>query len=405
MMEVRKRRRVGSKKSTVLNGSSQSSDSSGSTHSSVWCYAATAFVVFIQTVLLIFIFSPSLIRPEIFSPMEPPQFQGALAFNDDLETMTARMFGDKFIGPESLVTSGDSLCTGTYDHGVIRIDLQSNEVHEFPSLGDGICGNPSLEKTCGRPLGLRIREQNLYVIDAYFGLFKYDLANISAPAVQLFEDVVFGNDIAIASSGLIYYTDSSRRWERRNFMHLIFEATSDGIVREFNESSMEHRTLSTTLSFANGIEISPQEDYLVVCETSRARISRYWLKGPSRGSWDFFAHNLPGLPDNIRLSPRGTYWVGFAAVRTGSYSQLYEYGNSPFLRNLALKLLTWMPSLLDLIPSAGMIVELDTNGSIIRSLQDVTGNTVPSVSEVEEVGSVLYLGSYSHPYLTKLTFH
>lgn len=45
-------------------------------------------------------------------------------------------------------------------------------------------------------------------------------------------------------------------------------------------------------------------------------LSRYYIKGEHEGKLEVFAQNLPGMPDNIRLSSKGGYWVGFAAIRT-----------------------------------------------------------------------------------------
>lgn len=53
-------------------------------------------------------------------------------------------------------------------------------------------------------------------------------------------------------------------------------------------------------------------------------------------------------------------------------------------------------------PKYGMVVRLDEKGSIVHSLHDPTGKIIPAVSEVEDTGSVLYLGSYNLPFLSKL---
>ena len=47
-----------------------------------------------------------------------------------------------------------------------------------------------------------------------------------------------------------------------------------------------------------------------------------------------FAQNLPGLPDNIRLSSRGGYWVGLALSRTEMIDLLAKY---PRAKNFILK--------------------------------------------------------------------
>ena len=42
---------------------------------------------------------------------------------------------------------------------------------------------------------------------------------------------------------------------------------------------------------------------------------RYHLEGPNEGTTTSFAMNLPGFPDNIRLSSRGGFWVACTLVR------------------------------------------------------------------------------------------
>ena len=42
---------------------------------------------------------------------------------------------------------------------------------------------------------------------------------------------------------------------------------------------------------------------------------RHHLRGENEGQTEVFIDNLPGLPDNIRPSSHGGYWVGIATVR------------------------------------------------------------------------------------------
>ena len=63
------------------------------------------------------------------------------------------------------------------------------------------------------------------------------------------------------------------------------------------------------LSFANGIALSKQEDFLLVNEGGACRIWRYWLKGEKRGQKEIFVHT-PGFPDNIKQSEDGKFLVG-----------------------------------------------------------------------------------------------
>ena len=52
--------------------------------------------------------------------------------------------------------------------------------------------------------------------------------------------------------------------------------------------------------------------------------------------------------------------------------------------------------------SGSIVMHLDANGEITESLQDATGSTVKSVSEVFDHNGVLYFGSYFAPYIGKL---
>ena len=63
---------------------------------------------------------------------------------------------------------------------------------------------------------------------------------------------------------------------------------------------------------------------------------RYDLKGPAKGKLEIFHDNLPGLPDNIRRSHSGGYWVGLASVRKGF--SFIDFGASrPWIRSLMTK--------------------------------------------------------------------
>ena len=54
------------------------------------------------------------------------------------------------------------------------------------------------------------------------------------------------------------------------------------------------------------------------------------------------------------------------------------------------------------LPKHGLVIELNSNGDIIRSLHDPTGQLFSSVSEVEEENNVLYLGSNNRNFVGRL---
>ena len=77
------------------------------------------------------------------------------------------------------------------------------------------------------------------------------------------------------------------------------------------------RILDDQLSFPNGVQISADKQSVLVCETTLARVIKHRIGGNSAtiGKSEVFIDNLPGIPDNIRLTSTGNYWVAFAAVR------------------------------------------------------------------------------------------
>ena len=121
-------------------------------------------------------------------------------------------------------------------------------------------GSTDEESSCGRPLGIRVGPNGtLIVADAYLGLFEVNPTTgedgsylnvspavgappsaLSLPAGETTRLVSGGqmvagrklsfiNDVAVTQDGKkVYFTDSSSRWQRRDYLHLIMEATADG---------------------------------------------------------------------------------------------------------------------------------------------------------------------------------
>ena len=97
------------------------------------------------------------------------------------------------------------------------------------------------------------------------------------------------------------------------------------------------RILDDQLAFPNGVQLSADKKSVLVCETSLARVIRHSIGGNNDavGKSEIFIDNLPGLPDNIRLTSTGNYWIAIAAVRhTNKPSVLDRLRNWPRLRAL-----------------------------------------------------------------------
>ncbi|XP_071511647.1 adipocyte plasma membrane-associated protein-like [Diadema antillarum] len=356
---------------------------------------------------IVVILKSSPVEPEGFSLPPPRPFTGPLAVNNKLQ-QAKKLLDGKVIGPESLAYRDGYIYTGTYDGKVIRIKNEK-DIEVLAKLGTPPCGTRERETKCGRPLGIKFIDDKLYMMDAYFGLFEIDITNKSLPIELLStqrtykgHSIKFANDFERLENGDFIFTDSSSRKYRKDYGQLIMESKGCGRLIWYNPTNKMSDMALEKLYFPNGIQISPNKDFLLIAETTRYRILKYFLTGPKTGSTEVFIDNLPGMPDNIRPSRSGGYWVGlaFASSRQGLIT-MDLLAPLPWLRNIIVKFID-PTAVAPYMPQYGLIIELNQEGEIVQSLHDPTGNVVQSVSEVLDTGSALYLGSYHAPHLLKL---
>ncbi|XP_038586158.1 adipocyte plasma membrane-associated protein-like isoform X2 [Micropterus salmoides] len=332
------------------------------------------FVLLPLLVIVLILESP--IHPEAFSLKEPPAMKGCWEPNLKLRE-AERLFEDQILGPESIVNIG---------------------------------GSRDEEPSCGRPLGIRVGPNGtLFVADAYLGLFEVNPTTGEATRLVSGGQVVAGrklsfiNDVAVTQDGKkLYFTDSSSRWQRRDYMHLIMEATADGRVLEYDTESRELTVVMDNLRFPNGIHLLPDEESVLVAETTMARIRRVHVAGLNKGGMDTFMDNLPGFPDNIRPSSSGGYWVAMSAVRPNpGFSMLDFLSQRPWIKKLIFKLFS-QEVMMKFVPRYSLVAELHDGGICTRSFHDPNGLVAAYISEVHEYAGSLYLGSFRSPYIAKL---
>ncbi|CAI5970494.1 unnamed protein product [Closterium sp. NIES-64] len=248
--------------------------------------------------------------------------------------------------------------------------------------------NPSMEHICGRPLGLRFHPVTgeLFFADAYFGVFKVGRqGGLAQPVVTRVDGrpLLFANDLDIAASdenGTLYFTDTSTRFHRRDYYVAIVEGRADGRLLQVDLTTGQAAVLVVGLAFANGVALSRDKSFLVFCETTTLRCHRYWLRGPKAGTREVFV-DLPGMPDNVRLNPRGRFWI---AVHSRRKFLLDMVAHKPWLRSLFLSLPISISTAhrLSVGRPNGIIVEVDENGTITDVLEDRLGSAVRYAGEV-----------------------
>lgn len=370
--------------------------------------------IIIGLIVLYLVIVPSPISPSPIIKDDPlPYFDGVLLPNEELQKIV-KIGAGKLPGPESLqVDSQGDIYTGLMDGRIVKVE-KSGAIIELARTGDNLkdCGDLDLEDKCGRPLGIQLdkEEENLYICDSYKGLMKLNLKSkilsTLIPGSVGINGVPFKllNSLALSSDGMVYFTDSSWKWSRKDLPYIMLEGGGQGRLLSLNLQTNETAILLDGLFFSNGVVLSPDEDFILITETSYSRIVRVWVKGDRRGVYDIFADNLPGFPDNIRRSKDGGYWVSFATKREWPFNFLDSIGPYPKIKSLLAKILP-KSSFESLVTTYGLIVKLDYYGDIVESYHDTSGKSISHISEVLEDGSgdVLYMGSYKNDFIGKLT--
>ncbi|KAM7519998.1 hypothetical protein LguiB_018960 [Lonicera macranthoides] len=312
----------------------------------------------------------------------------------------------QLLAPEDIAYDPDSrvFYTGSIDGWVKRVTVADFVVENWVNTG-------------GRPLGIALG-RNRDVI----GLFKVT----SNGVVKLLTDEAEGlkfkltNDVDVANDGMIYFSDASYKYGLKEFIFDFLEGRPFGRLLSYDPSTKHTTVLVRNLYFANGVAISPDQKFVVFCETpmyvipcnfvfgykvifalnklnnSRTRRSckKYYIKGERKGSVDIFIDNLPGFPDNLRYDGEGHYWIALAT----EYSyQWYVAQKYPFIR----KVIAIMEKYVGRPPMEknGGSIAVDLEGKPIAHYHD-PGNAI--ISSTVKIDDHLYCGSIVNPYIIRL---
>jgi len=276
-----------------------------------------------------------------------------------------------------LVDDEGCVYTGTEDGSVFKVRRDGDRIDRVGSTG-------------GRPLGLEfLPDGRILVCDARRGLLAMNpgdgKVHVLTRLVQG-QRLMFCNNAAVASSGEIYFTDSSLLHPIERWKADIVEDTRTGrLLRRSTDGSVD--VLLERLAFANGVALAADESYVAVAETAGRTVVRRWLTGPRAGQSDHLAPDLPGYPDNIARGSDGLIWVTIASPKDPVLERLMR---APMpLRRAASRL----PQLLQPKPKRTVrVMAFDDSGGVVhdRSL-DASGFHL--VTGVREHSGRVWLGS------------
>ena len=336
-----------------------------------------------------FLASPAAIDPVAYRPPASTPLAGPLAPNRLLQE-SERLAEGLLHGPEDVAVDGSGrIYGGTEDGRIVRITRAA----------DGEQLVETFATTGGRPLGLHFDPGGrLIVADAREGLLAIDPSGRVTVLATAADGLAFGltDDLDVASDGRIYFSDASWRHGLGTHLRDLLEARPHGRLLRHDPATGRTEVLLSDLYFANGVALSTAEDFVLVNETYRYRITRYWLSGPAAGTAEVFLDNLPGFPDGVSSNRRGTFWVALFTVRNPAMDALHP---RPWLKKQLAKL---PPALWPKPQPYGLVLAVDEAGRIRRSLHDPTGERVEQITSAEEVDSFLYLGTLEREWIGRL---
>ncbi|KAK1268244.1 Strictosidine synthase 1 [Acorus gramineus] len=298
------------------------------------------------------------------------------------------------VGPESLTFdgSGGGPYVGVWDGRVLKWDGHRRRWVEFaittPHRREKQCHGTDYvkqESFCGRPLGLQFYHATgeLYIVDPYFGLMKVGpqggLAEQLATAADGQPFFLLNNLDVDQATGVVYFTDSSNQFRRRDWVWSILTREATGRLMKYDPSTRRVTVLLNHLAFPNGVALSQDSSSVLVVESTTSRILRYWLHGPKNGTSDVFA-TVPDYPDNLKMNSDGEFWV---AINTGK-GKVEGIG------------------LMRAGDGAGggedtVAARIDGEGRVVEVLREV--GAAGAVSEVDEVNGTLWFGSLTRPFV------
>ncbi|KAG1366375.1 adipocyte plasma membrane-associated protein [Cocos nucifera] len=292
-------------------------------------------------------------------------------------------------GPEAVCVDGEgTLYTATRD-GWIKRMRPSGSWEDWKLLGGSALLGMTVSMT-----------GDLLVCDADKGLLKVGEDGVITLASEVDgTPISFADDVVEASDGSVYFSDASSKFGLHDWVLDFLEARPHGRLLRYDPLTNKTSVVLSNLGFANGVTLSQDQDFLVVCETWKFRCLKHWLKGEQEGKTEVFIDNLPGGPDNINLAPGGSFWIALLQLRSNWLDLIQR-------SSMAKRVLATFPKLVKIIEpmkSRATVVNVASNGKITQVLDDSNGTVMSFVTSAMEFEGHLYLGSLQTNFIGKLS--
>ena len=323
------------------------------------------------------LFAPVPITPSAWTPPAAPGFTGQYERNTRLSPVDRLSLGEGHKPEDVALDASGRIYAGLEDGRIIQLQADGTQPHLYAN-------------TQGRPLGMVFdRDGNLIIADAIKGLLSVSPAGEIKVLATESDGAKFGclNDLDIGADGTIYFTEASYKYPMSQFANDVLEHQPNGRLMAYDPRTQKPRTLLRGLYFANGVAVSPDGMFVLVVETGKYRIRRYWLKEPKEGMDDTFIDNLPGFPDGLSSNGAGKFWVALVTPRQSLFDKLLPH---PFLRKIVYRL----PKSFQPAPERySFVIALDSQGRVVQNLQNGSSDCYAQIANVVERNGKLYFGS------------
>lgn len=339
-------------------------------------------------------FKSCTIHPAAWTPETIPAFAGNTQLNEKL-LATEKISLAGYYGPEDMVfDSAGNMYTGVHTG---KINFSDGKI-----LKIGAAGNTEVFYEAGSWVaGLHFDAMgNLIALSHKQGLISISPSKkvtVLADKDENGSSFLIPNGLDIATDGKIYFSNTSERsaYTINYGKKIILEMKPLGGLYCYDPATKKVKTLISGTYFGNGVVLSKDESHVLMVETAKYRILRYWLQGTKKGQTETFIENLPGFPNGISIRDNGTYWLGFSTKRSSDLDNIHY---KPGMK----KLVYGLPSFIQ--PKAsrfGMVMNISQEGKILTTLFDTKGSVMPEAGAVKEYNGYLYMGGDVLPHIGK----
>lgn len=381
-------------------------------HSKTWASLLCKLSLLVSVVcscLLFYVYITSPVQAQAWpDEVKIIDYEGVFAINTKL-TSGVKIPG--IVGPESQVLDDEgNIYSSTKDGKIAKISPSSKGevakgritfLRDETNIKGAAKANPNLET--GWALGLRLLGNTLYYVDTQYGLCSIDVTSGEFHHLLGIDDVTprmqAPDDLVIAKDGdTIYITDFSASNDMFNIMYIGLSGICDGRIIKYSISSGKAEVVKTGLCTPNSIELSQDGSRAFVTHTLRYKVGIYDVN-----TWQLIKNaHITGFADNIRATPRGTYWIaGQNKLSKDSINMALD--KSPVLRQLIGGILSTQAFMDAQNHEFNALYEMSEEGEIIRVLFDEKGTLTYALTQGTELkdGSIL-LGSYIADFLAIL---